>query len=149
MKCLKENEKISIYGNLNIKDLKKRTTTNIEISAENKDVKNIGEYLYNILFKKYSIFNYEWNNVKKEVKTTKVIVNNKEIEKNCKFKYYGYVVDLSGIPGENGKKYKFFADEITFDNLIESIESMFEDYIVNFDTDNTGLKFVITKIEII
>ena len=149
MKCLKENEKISIYGNLNIKDLKKRTTTNIEISAENKDVKNIGEYLYNILFKKYSIFNYEWNNVKKEVKTTKVIVNNKEIEKNCKFKYYGYVKDLSGIPGENGKKYKFFADEITFDNLIESIESMFEDYIVNFDTDNTGLKFVITKIEII
>ena len=105
--------------------------------------------MYNLLFKKYAIFNYEWDNIKKEVKTIKVVVNNKEIEKNCKFKFNGYVVDLRGLHGENGKKYKFFADEINFDKLIESMKSMFEDYIVDFDTDETGLKFVITKIEII
>ena len=149
MQCLKANEKISIYGILTIKDYKKGTNTNIDISAENKNVKNIGKCLYNILFKKYSIFNYEWSNVKKDVKTTKIIANKKEIEKNCKFKYYGYVEDWRGLPGENGKKYKFFADKIAFDKLIESMESMFEDYIVDFDTDKTGLKFVITKIEII
>ena len=39
MQCLKENEKISIYGNLNIKDYKKETNTNIKISAENKSMK--------------------------------------------------------------------------------------------------------------
>lgn len=66
MQCLKENEKISIYGILNIKDYKKGTNTDIEISATNKSVKKVGEYLYNILFKKYAIFNYEWDNVKKK-----------------------------------------------------------------------------------
>ena len=29
------------------------------------------------------------------------------------------------------------------------MESMFEDYIVDFDTDETGLKFIIKRIEII
>ena len=148
MQCLKENEKISIYGNLNIKDYKKETNTNIKISAENKSVKEIGQYLYNTLFKKYEIFNYDWNNVEKEIKTTKVVVNNKEIEKSCKFKVYGYVEDCAGIPYENGKKYKYCTDLIFFDELIEKIESIFEEYIVDFDTDETGLKFIITKIEI-
>ena len=149
MQCLEENEKISIYGNLSIKDYKKEINTNIDISAMNKSVKEVGEYLYNLLFKKYAIFNYEWDNVKKEVKTTKVVVNDKEIGKNCKFKFYGYVEDWSGIPLENGKKYEFYSNEIFFDELIETMESMFEDYIVDFDTDETGLKFIITKIEII
>ena len=149
MQCVKENEKISIYGILNIKDYKKETDTNIEILAENKKVKKIGEYLYNVLFKNYEIFNYEWDNVKKEVKTTQVVINNKEIDKNCKFKFYGYVEDLSGIPLDNGKKYEFCTNEIFFDELIETMESIFEDYIVDFDTDKTGIKFIITKIEII
>ena len=149
MQCLKENEKISIYGNLSIKDYKKATNTNIEISAANKSVKEVGEYLYNLLFKKYAIFNYEWDNVKKEVKTTKVVVNDKEIEKNCKFKFYGYVEDWRGIPWENGKKYEFYTNLIFFEELIETMESMFENYIVDFDTDETGLKFIITRIEII
>ena len=48
MQCLKENEKISIYGILNIKDYKKGTNTDIEISATNKSVKKVGEYLCNI-----------------------------------------------------------------------------------------------------
>ena len=149
MQCLKGNEKISIYGNLNIKDYKKETHTNIDISATDKSVKEVGEYLYNLLFKKYAIFNYEWDNVKKEVKTTKVVVNGKEIEKNCKFKFSGYVEDWRGIPWENGKKYEFWSNLVFFDDLIETMESMFEDYIVDFDTDETGLKFIITKIEII
>lgn len=149
MQCLKENEKISIYGILNIKDYKKGTNTDIEISATNKSVKKVGEYLYNILFKKYAIFNYEWDNVKKKVKTTKVVVNDKEIEKNRKFKFYGYVEDCRGISWENGKKYEFYTNLIFFDELIETMESMFEDYIVDFDTDETGLKFIITRIEII
>ena len=148
MQCLKENEKISIYGNLNIKDYKKETNTNIKISAENKSVKKIGQYLYNTLFKKYEIFNYDWDNVKKEIKTTKVVVNNKEIKKSCKFKVYGYVEDCVGIPYENGKKYKYYTDSIFFEDLIETIESIFEEYIVDFDTEATGLKFIITKIEI-
>ena len=149
MQCLKENEKISIYGNLSIEEYKKDTSTNIKILAENKSVKKIGAYLYNFLLKKYAIFNYEWDNVKTEIKTTKVIVNNKEIEKNCKFKFYGYVEDKGGIPWENGKKYKFHTHEIFFDDLITTIKTIFEDYIVDFDTDETGLKFIITKIEII
>ena len=149
MKCLEENEKISIYGNLSIKDYKKETNTNIDISATDKSVKEVGEYLYNLLFKKYAIFNYEWDNVKKEVKTTKVVVNGKEIEKNCKFKFNGYVEDWRGIPWDNGKKYEFWSDLVSFEDLIETMESMFEDYIVDFDTDETGLKFVITRIEII
>ena len=149
MQCLKENEKISIYGNLNIKDYKKGTDTNMEISAENKRVKSVGEYLYNLLFKKYAVFNYEWDNVKKNVKTTKVVVNNKEIGKNCKFRFYGYVEDWSGIPLENGEKYEFYTNEIFFDELIERMESIFEEYIVDFDTDETGLKFIITRIEVI
>ena len=149
MQCLKENEKISIYGKLNIKDYKKGTDTNIEISAKNKRVKSVGEYLYNLLFKKYAVFNYEWDKVKKNVKTTKVVVNNKEIGKNCKFRLYGYVEDRGGIPGENGKQYKFSTNSIFFDELIETMENIFEEYIVDFDTDETGLKFIITKIEII
>ena len=149
MQCLKENEKISIYGILNIKDYKKGTNTDIEISATNKSVKKVGEYLYNILFKKYAIFNYEWDNVKKEVKTTKVVVNDKEIEKNRKFKFYGYVEDWRGIPCDDGKQYEFGTDVICFDELIETMEKVYEDYIVDFDTDETGLKFIITRIEII
>ena len=75
-------------------------------------------------------------------------MNNKEIEKSCKFKVYGYVEDYAGISYENGKKYKYCTDLIFFDELIEKIESIFEEYIVDFDTDETGLKFIITKIEI-
>ena len=86
---------------------------------------------------------------KKKVKTTKVVVNDKEIEKNRKFKFYGYVEDCRGISWENGKKYEFYTNLIFFDELIETMESMFEDYIVDFDTDETGLKFIITTIEII
>lgn len=149
MQCLRGNEMISIYGNLNIKDYKKETNTDIEILAENKKVSEVGEYLYNILFKKYAIFNYDWDNVKKEVKTIKVAVNNKEIEKNCKFKFNGYVEDWRGIPWDNGKRYDFYTNEVFFDELIETMESTFEEYIVDLDTDETGLKFIITKIEII
>ena len=149
MQSLHEDEKISIYGNLNIKDYKKETNNNIEISAENKAIKEIGEYLYNVLVQKYAMFNYEWDKVKKIVKTTDVVVRNKKLEKNCKFKIYGYVEDRSGIPSENGKKYKYYTNLIFFDELIETIENIFEEYIVDFDTVATGLKFIITKIEII
>lgn len=148
MQILKSNDKISIYGVLNIKDHKKGTTTNINILANNKSLKIVGEYLYNFLFKQYAIFNYDWINVTKEIKTKKVIINNKEISQNSKFRFYGYVKDIRGIPWDDGKKYSFYSGEFFFDELIEKMESMFEEYIVDFDTDETGLKFVINKIEI-
>lgn len=149
MQILKESDKISIYGLLNIKDHKKGTDTNIDISAENKKVKTVGEYLYNVLFKQYGRFNYDWDSITKIVKTRQVIVNNQEVSKNSKFKFYGYIEDWRGIPWDDGKKYNFCTEELLFDELIETMESIFEDYIVDFDTDETGLKFIITKIEII
>ena len=149
MLVLNQDDKISLYGTLNIKNYKEGITTNIKINAENKKVGIIGEYLYNLLLKKYTIFDYKWEDVKKELKTTNVIVNNKLINPNCKFKFYGYVEDRTGIPSEYGKRYECYTNELFFDELIESIESMFEEYIVDFNTDESGLKFVITKIEII
>lgn len=149
MQNLKSSDKISIYGVLNIKDYKKGIDTNIDILAENKTVKKVGEYLYNVLFKQYGRFNYDWDNITKTVKTQKVIVNNQEISKNSKFKFYGYVEDWRGIPWDDGKKYNFCTEELFFDELISAMEEMFEEYIVDFDTDEKGLKFIITKIEIL
>ncbi len=149
MRILNENNKITIYGILNIKDYKKTTKYDIDILVKNKSIKSIGEYLYKWLFKQYEKFDYCWNDVEVENKTTKVIFNNNEINKNSKFKIYGYVENCRGIPWENGKKYRFHTNEIFMENLIAVIESLFEEYIVDFDTDKNGLKFIITKMEII
>ena len=147
MQILNKNDKITIYGILNIKNHKK--TNNIDIFVDNKSIKNVGEYLYKWLFKQYEKFDYCWDDVKLEKKTTKVVSNNNEINKNSKFKIYGYVEDCGGIPLENGKKYSFYTNEVFMEDLIETIEKLFEKYIVDFDTDENGIKFIITKMEVI
>ena len=148
MEVLIKNDKVSIYGNLNVKDSRKNNVENILISLENKYVGKIGDYLYDFLYKEYEKYNFDWGYVTKTIRTTKIVVNNKII--NCKsyFRLYGYVKTKTGIPQEDGKRYRFRTEYISVKNLLSTLENIYDDYICDFDTIKSGLKFVIEKIEI-
>ena len=107
MKVLSKNKKISLYGNLNIKVLSKKSEENVCISIENEKVEKIGDFLYEFLEKQYEKYNYNWMDINKKTKTTKIVIDEKIINPNCSINMYGYVEDLRGLPGENGKKYNF------------------------------------------
>ena len=127
MKVLNKNKKVSLYGNLNIKILSEKIEKNICISIEN---------------------NYNWMNINKKVKTTKIVVDNEIINSNCSANIYGYVEDWRGLPSENGKKYEFCINEISIEDIFSELELLYDEYICDFDTIKDGLKFVIEKIEI-
>lgn len=148
MKVLNKDDKISLYGNLNIKVLSKKIEKNICISIENNDVSKIGDLLFNFVDKYYEQYDYNWIDISKKTKTTKIIVNNEIINPNCSVNIYGYVEDWRGLPSENGKKYDFYITDIAMEDIFEKLELLYDDYIYEFDTIKDGLKFVIEKIEI-
>ncbi len=148
MKVLSKNKKISLYGNLNIKVLSKKSEENVCISIENEKVEKIGDFLYEFLEKQYEKYNYNWMDINKKTKTTKIVIDEKIINPNCSINMYGYVEDLRGLPGENGKKYNFCIKEIAIEDMFEELELLYDNYICDFDTIKDGLKFVIEKIEI-
>lgn len=148
MKVLSKSKKISLYGNLNIKVLSKKSEENVCISIENKEVEKIGDFLYKFLEKQYEKYNYDWMDINKKTKTTKIVIDGKIINQNCSINMYGYVEDLRGLPGENGKKYNFCIKEIAMEDMFEELELLYDNYICDFDTIKDGLKFVIEKIEI-
>lgn len=147
MQVLDENSKISLYGNLNIKELRKKTEENICISIENKEVSKIGDFLYEFLEKQYERYDYNWDDIKKKIKTTKIVIDEKTINSNF-INIYGYVEVCSGIPSEDGKKYNFTINNITLEDVFAELESLYDEYICDFDTTKEGLKFIIEKIEI-
>lgn len=147
MQIIKSNEKISIYGILNVKNCKEKTEKNIDISVENKKLKEIGKYIYEFLDREYQSNDYDWDNISITTKTEKIVINGNTItEQNVNL--YGYVKDCGGIPSENGIKYNFKAVEIPLEELIQTIDSIYDDYICDFDTIKDGLKMVLTKIEL-
>ncbi len=148
MKVLNKDKKVSLYGNLNIKILSEKIEKNICISIENKEVRTIGDFLYEFLGKQYEKHNYNWMNINKKVKTTKIVVDNEIINSNCSANIYGYVEDWRGLPSENGKKYEFCINEISIEDIFSELELLYDEYICDFDTIKDGLKFVIEKIEI-
>ena len=148
MKVLSKSKKISLYGNLNIKVLSKKSEENVCISIENEEVEKIGDFLYKFLEKQYEKYNYDWMDINRKTKTTKIVIDEKIINPNCSINMYGYVEDLRGIQGENGKKYNFCIKEIAMENMFEELELLYDNYICDFDTIKNGLKFVIEKIEI-
>lgn len=148
MKVLNKDKKVSLYGNLNIKILSEKIEKNICISIENKEVRTIGDFLYEFLGKQYEKHNYNWMNINKKVKTTKIVVDNEIINSNCSANIYGYVEDWRGLPSENGKKYEFCINEISIEDIFSELELLYYEYICDFDTIKDGLKFVIEKIEI-
>lgn len=148
MKLIRKNEKISLYGNLNIIALDKNIEENIEICIESKEARKIGDVLYEILQKQYEKYNYDWENIRKKIQTTKLVINNETINSNYLVSIYGYVEDWGGIPTENGKKYDFCIKEIAIKDIFRELELLYDEYICDFDTIKDGLKFVIEKIEI-
>jgi len=148
MQILKSNEKISVYGTLNIKNCEYKSEKNISISIENKKIRKIGKATYDFLDKQYQKFNYDWDIISETTKTTKIVINDSIIITEGNFKLYGYFEDWRGIPTEDGKKYNFHTEEIAIEELIQTIESIYDDYVCDFDTVKDGLKMIITKIEI-
>lgn len=148
MKVLNKDKKVSLYGNLNIKILSEKIEKNICISIENKEIRTIGDFLYEFLGKQYEKHNYNWMNISKKVKTTKIVVDNEIINSNCSANIYGYVEDWRGLTSENGKKYEFCINEISIEDIFSELELLYDEYICDFDTIKDGLKFVIEKIEI-
>lgn len=148
MKVLSKNKKISLYGNLNIKVLSKKSEENVCISIENEEVGKIGDFLYEFLEKQYEKYNYDWMDINKKTKTTKIVIDEKIIDPNCSINMYGYAEDLRGLPGDNGNKYDFCIKEIAMEDIFEELELLYDNYICDFDTVKDGLKFVIEKIEI-
>lgn len=148
MKELNEKDKISLYGNLIIKSLSKKTEENICIAIENKEISKIGETLYDFLWKQYEKYDCDWKDISKKVKTTKIAIDEETINSNCYISIYGYVEDWRGLPSEKGKRYNFFIPKITIQKLFRELESTYDDYICDFDTTKDGLKFRIEKIEI-
>ena len=145
MQILRSNEKLSVYGSLNIKNCRKKSEKNICISVENKKLREISKYIYEFLDREYQSNDYDWDNISITTKTEKIVINGNTItEQNVNL--YGYVKDCEGIPSERGKKYK--AIEIPLEELIQTIDSIYDDYICDFDTVKDGLKMVITKIEL-
>lgn len=149
MKELEKNEKVSIYGELDIKFLKNNKEERINISIESKEVRKIGEVLYNFLWKQYAKFDYKWEEIKKKIETIKMVANGSLIEAESYINVYGYVEDRAGILDEYGKKYNFYLVNIKIKDLLEYIEETYDNYICEFDTTKEGLKFVVEKIEIL
>lgn len=148
MKILNKDDKISLYGNLNIKVLSKKMGKNICISIENHNVSEIGDLLYKSLQKCYEQYDYNWLDINKKTKTTKIMVDNEVINPNCSINIYGYVEDWRGLSSEDGKKYNFHITDIAIEDIYEELELLYDEYICDFDTVKEGLKFVIEKIEI-
>ncbi len=148
MKVLSKNKRISLYGNINIKVLSKKSEENVSISIEDKEVCKIGDFLYEFLKKQYKKYDYDWMDINKKTKTTKIVIDEEIINPKYCVNIYGYVEDLREIPSENGKKYNFCIKEIAMENLFEELELLYDNYICDFDTVKDGLKFVIQKIEI-
>ena len=147
MQILRSNEKLSVYGSLNIKNCRKKSEKNICISVENKKLSEISKYIYEFLDREYQSNDYDWDNISITTKTEKIVINGNTItEQNVNL--YGYVKDYGGIPSERGKKYNFKAIEIPLEELIQTIDSIYDDYICDFDTIKDGLKMVLTKIEL-
>lgn len=149
MKELEKNQKVSIYGKLNIKFLKQNKEECISISIENKGLREIGDILYDFLWKQYAKFDYKWEDIEKKIDTTKIVANGALIETEKYINVYGYVEDRCGIPSEYGKKYNFYFVNIKVKELLEYLEKTYDDYICEFDTIKEGLKFSIEKIEIL
>lgn len=147
MQIFKDNDKINIYGNLNIKNHKNKIEENICISIENKSVERIGDSVYDFFDKQYQKFDYDWNNISKDIKTTKIIINDKALPINCSFSLHGYVEDKD-IFSKNVERYNFYTPIINIEELIERIEDIYNEYICDFDTVKDSLKMIITKIEI-
>lgn len=148
MKVLNKDDKVSLYGNLNIKILSKKMEKNICISIENHNVSEIGDSLYKFLQKYYEQYDYNWLDINKKTKTTKIMVDNEVINTNCSINIYGYVEDWRGLSSEDGKKYDFYITDIDIKDMFEELELLYDEYICDFDTVKEGLKFVIEKIEI-
>ncbi len=148
MKVLNKDDKISLYGNLNIKVLSKKIEKNICISIENKDVSKIGDLLFGLVDKYYEQYDYNWMDISKKTKTTKIKIDNEIINPNSSINIYGYVEDCRGLPSENGKRYDFHITEIAMADIFEELELLYYYYMCEFDTIKEGLKFVIEKIEI-
>ena len=150
MKVLNKNEKISVYGDFRIKSISRGKEKHISISIKNKKVSEIGDYLYDFLEKQYEQFNFEWDDIRKKIETTKIVIGSEVIQANFSkdISIYGYVEDWGGIPSENGKRYGFSITKIPMEDLFKKIESLYDNYIYEFDTVKEGLKFVIEKIEI-
>lgn len=148
MTVLNKKDKISIFGNLRIQDIKNRKEKNICIAIENKNVQSIGDYLYEFLEQQYEKYNYDWFNISRKIKTTKIIVEDKMLDAKSSFSLYGYVEDWRGLPEENGKKYDFKIKDLSIEELLSELENLYDNYICDFDTIKSGLKFIIEKIEI-
>lgn len=148
MIVVNKDEKINIYGNLKIQNIKNRKEENICIAIENKKAQRIGDYLYKFLEKQYEKYDYDWVNIKKDIKTTKILIGNKMFDNKSSFSLYGYVEDWTGIPEENGKKYDFKILYTSIEKLFAELEDLYDFYICEFNTIKSGLKFIIEKIEI-
>lgn len=148
MKILNKDDKISLYGNLNIIVLDKKTEENISICIGNKKVRKIGDVLYEILQRQYKKYNYNWESIRKKVQTTKLVIDNETINSNSLISIYGYVEDCRGLPNENEKRYDFNIIRIAVKDIYEELESLYDEYIHEFDTIKDGLTFVIEKIVI-
>lgn len=142
MTILNGNDIIIVCGIITMKDYKKRIKNDFRIDTKLMCVKDIGEYLY----RRYIKLANKFQNVKFEVKTTKVIFNGVEISDKCKFKIHGYVKNKYT---SDKTKYNFHTEAIFFDELIETLLDIFDDYILDFNTDENGLRFIIKNIEIL
>ena len=148
MQIFKGNDKISIYGNLNINNHKNKIKEKVYISVVNQKLERIAKVIYDFLDKQYQRFNYNWDSMSKTTKTDKVVINNDINITKGNFKLYGYIEDWNSIFTDNGKKYNFHTEEIAIEELIQTIESIYDDYICDFDTIKDELKIIVTKIEI-
>lgn len=144
---LNKNDRLSIYGNLNIQTISKKSQKDICISFENKRMCLIGDYLYDFLEREYEKINYNWMDNNKKIKTMKVVVNNKIINPNVLVSINGYVEDKRGLPSEIGKRYKFKIEHISLEDLFLELENLYDEYICEFDTIKSGLKIRIEEMK--
>lgn len=149
MKKLSKNERFSLYGNLKIQTISKKSEENICIAFKNKRVCIIGDYLYDFLDREYKKFDYDWMDRKKKIKTTKVVIDNEILNPNSLVNVSGYVQDKRGISWGYGKKYNFKMQKIPLEDLFSELENLYDDYICEFDTIKSGLKIRIEEIEFI
>lgn len=144
---LSKNDRISIYGNLNINTISNKVKKNICISFENKRVCLIGDYLYDFLQKEYEKINYDWMDNNVRIKTMKISINNEILKNKSIVNISGFVEDNRGIPGEDGKKYAFKITNIFLEDLFKELENLYDEYICEFDTIKSGLKIRIEDIK--
>ncbi len=127
MKRIEENEKISIWG----------IVDNKNIQIENKKICDIVKCFYQILDKE----NIDINKAK-VINTTKLMIQNEEINPDTTFLIYGYA-RRKGKADETSMRYYFNIEFMKVSNLLLELKILNKHYLKHYNATNKEFDIIV------